>query len=110
MRDLADVLNDEMREDRKVAHIPSFLAGPLAALRDRAARVLPMHMMTRDVMLTSSAIAEGAVDKVAAPGAPGFADLAIAPRKVSQGIAMEHVRHWRKGGYDAGTNEVERVP
>ena len=32
-----------------------------------------------------------------------FKDLGVTPRKISQGIPIEHIRHLRAGGYDMGT-------
>ena len=107
MRQLGRIVCDEMREDLKYAQIPSFFAIPFASLRDWAGTFLPMHMMTRDVVLTSSAIAEGGVDRIVTPGAKTFADLHVVPHKTTSGIAIDHVRHWRKGGYNMGTNEPQ---
>jgi NADH dehydrogenase (ubiquinone) 1 alpha subcomplex subunit 9 len=109
MRDVAYAICDEMREDRKLAHIPAFFASPFAALRERLAKSLPMHMMTRDLVFTTSAIAEGSIDKVVSGSALGLKDLHVIPRKVTEGVAIDHIRHWRKGGYNVGTNEPERV-
>ena len=32
-----------------------------------------------------------------------YADLEIVPSKVTEGFPIEHLRHYRVGGYDAGT-------
>ena len=109
MRELALTICDELREDHKLAHVPTFFAAPAAALRARLAKMLPMHMMTRDLVFTPSGVAEGGVDRVVAPGAKTFADLHTQPHKTTSGIAIDHVRHWRKGGYAGGTNEPEHV-
>ena len=109
MRQVGKVICDEMREDVTFTQIPSFFGIPLAALRDRLGTMLPMHMMTRDVVLTSSAVAEGGVDRIVSPGAKTFADLHIVPHKAMSGIAIDHVRHWRKGGYNMGTNEGQKA-
>lgn len=104
MKDVAKMICDEMREDVKTMMVPSVLAAPLASVRDWLAKRIPMHMLTRDVLFTSAAVAEGEIDKVVSPGAKGYADLHVMPRKVSTGIAIDHVRYWRKGGYMHGTN------
>jgi hypothetical protein len=109
MRELGRIICEEMREDFKLAQIPSFFAIPAAAVRERLARSLPVHMMTRDLIFTSSAIAEATVDKVVRPGAKTFADLRILPHRTTSGIAIDHIRHWRKGGYNMGTNEPEKA-
>lgn len=107
MSELSHVICEEMREDFKLAQIPSFFAIPAAAIRERLALSLPMHMMTRDLIFTSSAIAEATVDKVVRPGAQTFADLRMVPHRTVSGVAIDHVRHWRKGGYNTGTNQPE---
>lgn len=106
---MGEIVCNEMREDVRYTQIPSFFGIPLASLRDRLATVMPMHMMTRDVVLTSSAVAEGGVDRIVRPGAKTFADLHVVPHKTTSGIAIDHVRHWRKGGYNMGTNEPQKV-
>jgi hypothetical protein len=105
MRELGRAICDELREDHKLAQIPSFFAVPAAALRERVSKSLPMHMMTRDLVFTTSYLQEAEVDKVVGRYAKTFSDLAIKPHKTTSGIAIDHVRHWRKGGYNAGTNE-----
>jgi hypothetical protein len=68
-----------------------------------------MHMMTRDLVLTTSNLAEGSIDKVESGNEKGFEALHMIPRTVVEGVAIDHIRHWRKGGYDAGTNEPQSV-
>eukprot|EP00892_Ulva_mutabilis_P007121 jgi/Ulvmu1/4781/UM020_0066.1 len=109
MRDLAYKLCDEMRENRKLHHVQSFVAAPIASFREWLSKSLPMHMMTRDLIYTRSNILEGSVDKVVSSTAKGFADLHVIPRKTTTGVAIDHVRHWRKGGYNVGTNEPDHV-
>lgn len=109
MRDLAYKLCDEMRENRKLHHVQSFVASPVASIREWLSKSLPMHMMTRDLIYTTPFIAEGSVDKVVSSDAKGFADLNLIPRKTTTGVAIDHVRHWRKGGYNVGTNEPDHV-
>eukprot|EP01025_Chloroclados_australasicus_P010682 TRINITY_DN14429_c0_g1_i3.p1 TRINITY_DN14429_c0_g1~~TRINITY_DN14429_c0_g1_i3.p1 ORF type:complete len:354 (+),score=39.03 TRINITY_DN14429_c0_g1_i3:50-1063(+) len=89
----------EMQEEPKLMHIPSFTAYPMAAVRDYIARSLPVHMMTRDLIMTSANIAEADLDKVARKGRKTFADLQLEPASCLAGNAIDHVRHWRKGGY-----------
>lgn len=107
MKEVAYKVCDELREDRKLFHVPTFVAGPLAGIRESLATRLPMHMMTRDLVFTKSALAEGSIDKIESGTAKGFTDLHLKPRTCLDGVAIDHIRHWRKGGYDSGTNEPE---
>jgi hypothetical protein len=109
MKEVAYKVCDELREDRKLFHVSTFFASPLARIREYLSMRLPMHMMTRDLVFTTSAIAEGSIDKVVSGTAKGFEDLQLKPRTCLDGVAIDHIRHWRKGGYDAGTNEPERA-
>ena len=38
-----------------------------------------------------------------ASGVLTFADLGVKPKKISVGLPVEHLRHFRVGGYDFGT-------
>jgi hypothetical protein len=107
MKKVAYMVCDELREDRKLFHVPTFLAGPAASIREYLSMRLPMHMMTRDLVFTKSALAEGSIDKVESGNAKGFKDLHLNARPCRTGVAIDHIRHWRKGGYDRGTNEPE---
>ena len=107
--ELGRAICDELREDHKIFQIPSFFGIPLGRVRDWVSQRLPTHMMSRDLILTTSSIAEANVDKVVRPGAKGFADLQLKPHSTLSGVAVDHVRHWRKGGYNQGTNEPDRV-
>ena len=102
---MARTVCSELREDYKLAQITSFFAVPMAKLRERMSGMLPMHMMTRDLVYTSSFLAEGFIDKIVSPGAKTFEDLDLKPHSTMSGVAIDHIRHWRKGGYNAGTNE-----
>jgi hypothetical protein len=109
MRKLGEIVCDELREDRKLAQLPSFFAIPIANVREWMGRRLPVHMMTRDLVFTKSSIAEARIDRMVSPGAKTFEDLHHAPHQTLSGIAIDHIRYWRKGGYVEGTNEPEKV-
>jgi hypothetical protein len=109
MRTLGELICDELRENHKLADMPSSLAIPIAYLRDWMSRWLPMHMMTRDLIFTTSSIAEAEIDRVVSPGAKTFKDLHHEPIPTLSGVAIDHVRYWRKGGYRAGTNEPQSM-
>ncbi len=38
------------------------------------------------------------------PGVLTFADLGIQPKSIDSGLPIEHVRHYRAGGYELGTD------
>lgn len=60
-------------------------------------------------MFTEDYIAEQAQDAVLPEsGALTFADLDVQPpKKVTLGVPIEHVRHFRVGGYDLGTTSQD---
>ncbi len=60
-------------------------------------------------MFTEDYIKESTHDLVLQPG-PGvltFSDLGITPQRVDKGLPIEHVRHFRVGGYEFGTENTE---
>lgn len=104
---MAAIVCEEVREDHKTMIMPSFIAGAIAGARAYVAKFMPMHMLTRDIMFTPSYIAEADTDMVVSPGALQFKDLHVIPRKMTDSVAIDHVRYWRKGGYDYGTTNPE---
>lgn len=50
-------------------------------------------------MATADYVEESLGDKMVPPGVKGYADLEIVPQKVTDGMALEPVRHARVGGY-----------
>lgn len=55
-------------------------------------------------MLTADYFDEQQADSLLPPDALTFADLDVpAPRKISAGLPIEHLRYFRVGGYDVGT-------
>ncbi len=59
---------------------------------------LPSLPMTSP-MATDDYVEESLRDKVVPPLVKGYADLDIVPQKVTDGLAIEPVRHARVGGY-----------
>jgi hypothetical protein len=52
---------------------------------------------------TADYIDELALDNVLPPGVLGLEDLGVPnPRSIGSGIPLEHLRHYRVGGYDHG--------
>ena len=59
-------------------------------------------------MYTEDYIEEALHDVVLAP-APGvltFSDLGLVPQRIDYGVPIEHVRHFRVGGYEFGTESA----
>lgn len=67
---------------------------------------IPAH-----TMFTEDYIREAAEDNVLQTStADGtFADLGISPQRIDVGLPIEHVRHYRVGGYDVGACEFAFV-
>ena len=53
-------------------------------------------------MASADYVEEQLKDKVAPFGALGYSDLGIIPAKVTEGLPIEPVRHYRTGGYNWG--------
>jgi hypothetical protein len=68
---------------------------------------IPTH-----TMFTEDYIREAAEDNVLQTStADGtFADLGISPQRIDVGLPIEHVRHYRVGGYDVGARSFPFAP
>lgn len=68
---------------------------------------IPTH-----TMFTEDYIREAAEDNVLQTStADGtFADLGISPQRIDVGLPIEHVRHYRVGGYDVGACSIPSAP
>lgn len=53
-------------------------------------------------IFTSDNIVENTQDHVLPPNVLGFKDLGVQAKKVTEGFPIEHLRHYRVGGYDFG--------
>ena len=53
-------------------------------------------------LFTADNIVENTQDHVLPPGVLTFQDLGVEPKKVTEGFPIEHLRHYRVGGYDFG--------
>ena len=53
-------------------------------------------------IFTSDNIVENTQDHVLPPNVLSFKDLGVEPKKVTEGFPIEHLRHYRVGGYDVG--------
>lgn len=56
-------------------------------------------------MFTSDWVDELQVDATlpTGEGIKTFADLNVIPRRIDEGVPIEHIRYYRVGGYDFGT-------
>lgn len=99
---------DVIRETYRVIHVPSSLAKVVAGPREWLLKRLPVPLPV-PTMFTEDYIAEQAQDAVLPEsGALTFADLDVQPpKKVTLGVPIEHVRHFRVGGYDLGTTSQD---
>lgn len=101
MRDAVDLVFHEMREKCVKMFMPAAVARAI---------VFPIHTILHkrmplpfsNYMMTADFIAELSIDNVLPDGTLSFSDIGIDPRKVIQGVPIEHVRFWRSGGYDFG--------
>ena len=53
-------------------------------------------------IFTADNIVENTQDHVLPPNVLGFRDLGVQAKKVTEGFPIEHLRHYRVGGYDFG--------
>eukprot|EP00803_Ostreobium_quekettii_P001733 evm.model.scf_924.6 EVM.evm.TU.scf_924.6 scf_924:37851-40740(-) len=101
MRDAVDLVFNIMREKQTSMLMPSFVAKALVypihtLLHKRIPMPLSNHFMTADF------IDELSKDTVLPEDVANFSHLGIDPRKVTEGVPVEHIRSYRSGGYDAG--------
>ena len=57
-------------------------------------------------LFTSDNIIENSQDHVVPPDVLTFKDLGVEPKKVTEGFPIEHLRHYRVGGYDFGRRSL----
>mmetsp|Transcript_8636 Transcript_8636/g.22276 ORF Transcript_8636/g.22276 Transcript_8636/m.22276 type:complete len:157 (+) Transcript_8636:210-680(+) len=102
VRDLVKLVERTIREESNSVHVPSHLGkmldGPRAFLQQRVSFPVPTLSM-----FTSDFIDEMATDLVVADGARTIQNLGVSPKKINEGVPVEHVRFWRSGGYDFGS-------
>ena len=55
-------------------------------------------------LFTADNIIENTQDHILPPNVLTFKDLGIEPSKVTEGFPIEHLRHYRVGGYDFGAS------
>lgn len=102
VRQLVDFTYQTIREQPNTVHVPSVLAKAAAGPRDWLAKRSPFR---GPAAFTADAIDElqGNFLLPTGPDVLTFADLDMKPLKVTQGLPIEYLRHYRSGGYDFGT-------
>jgi NADH dehydrogenase (ubiquinone) 1 alpha subcomplex subunit 9 len=102
MKELVRLVEKTIREPSGSLNIPSELGKLLDAPRSFLQSQIPFPIPTH-TMFTSDYIDELKSDLVVDDSALGFKDLGIEPSRIDQGVPIEHVRFWRSGGYDFGS-------
>ena len=104
--ELVDFTYRTVREEPATVPFPAALARALALPGDWVAKRTPFRGPSS---FTADSIDELGADFLlpAAPGVLTFADLDMAPRRVTEGIPIEYLRHYRSGGYDFGSTAPE---
>lgn len=111
-RDVYDVIIKTLRlKTDDTIPVPAWLAKAAFAPKDWARRSLPTLPMS-NWMFSADYIDEISSGKVAPVGSLGYKDLNIMPTKVTEGLPIEPVRHFRVGGYAWGdmSNVAKDVP
>ncbi|GAX76358.1 hypothetical protein CEUSTIGMA_g3804.t1 [Chlamydomonas eustigma] len=111
-REIYDVVIKTLRlKTDDTIPVPAWAAKLAFAPKDWARRMLPSLPMS-NWMFSSDYIDEMMKDKITPRGALGFSDLGIMPTKVTEGLPIEPVRHYRVGGYSWGdmANVAKDVP
>ncbi|GIL71260.1 hypothetical protein Vretimale_2871 [Volvox reticuliferus] len=102
IREVYDLLLKTLRIHRDdTVHLPAWAIKAMYKPMDAVRRMLPGLPMTSP-LATDDYVEESLRDKVVPAGALGYADLDIVPQKVTDGLAIEPVRHARVGGYRWG--------
>eukprot|EP00246_Nothoceros_aenigmaticus_P017028 TRINITY_DN804_c0_g1_i1.p1 TRINITY_DN804_c0_g1~~TRINITY_DN804_c0_g1_i1.p1 ORF type:complete len:391 (+),score=65.72 TRINITY_DN804_c0_g1_i1:306-1478(+) len=105
INELVHLMYETIREHPRIIDIPAFIAHLIATpgefLRKRSIPIPRALVFDRDYL---SALED---DYVVSPDVLGFADLGVVPRKL-QGIAIEHLYAFRKGGPSVGAT-LDRV-
>ena len=102
VKELVTLVEKTIREPSGGVSIPSSLGKMLDAPRRALQDAIPFPVPTH-TMLTANYIDEMATDLVLDGSSLGFEDLGVVPQRIDQGVAIEHVRYWRSGGYDFGS-------
>ncbi|BDA40605.1 NADH dehydrogenase [ubiquinone] 1 alpha subcomplex subunit [Coccomyxa sp. Obi] len=100
VREIVELVFNTIREPISIVPIPLALARLLAIPREKLFKSIPIPVNT---LFTADYIEEMTQDHVLPPNVLTYADLEVVPKKVTEGFPIEHLRHYRVGGYDVGT-------
>jgi NADH dehydrogenase (ubiquinone) 1 alpha subcomplex subunit 9 len=108
VRELVQFTYDTIREQSTTVPFPSSLAKLAAVPGEWLGAKTPLRLV--NPMFTTDAIQELALDKVVPEeaGVLTMSDLGVKPHKVTEGIPIEYLRHYRSGGYDFGSTNVDQ--
>lgn len=102
VRDVYDLMIKTLRlQTDDTIHVPKPIAKALMAPLDIARRNLP-YLPMDNFFNSLDYVEESSRDNLAPLGSLGYAALGIKPNKVTDGLPLEPVRHFRKGGYRWG--------
>lgn len=101
-REVYDTIIKTLRlQTDDTVHVPAWLAKLVFGPKDKARRMLPAVPMA-NWMYSADYVEEMNAGKTVAKGALSYSDLNIHAAKVTEGLAIEPVRHYRVGGYSWG--------
>ncbi|KAK9824102.1 hypothetical protein WJX72_007754 [[Myrmecia] bisecta] len=112
VKQIVDLVFHTIREPYKALTVPGAIAKLVAAPREMLFKKVPIPMPT---FLTADYVAEMQQDNILPVGelgrqvVPTLEDLDVDAMKVTEGIPIEHVRHYRVGGYDFGTTSERQA-
>ncbi|EIE26745.1 NAD(P)-binding protein [Coccomyxa subellipsoidea C-169] len=100
VKQIVELVYTTIREPISTFNLPLPVARLLAVPREKLFKMFPIPVNT---MFTADYIEEMTQDHVLPPNVLTYADLEVVPKKVTEGFPIEHLRHYRVGGYDVGT-------
>ncbi|KAK9916799.1 hypothetical protein WJX75_007161 [Coccomyxa subellipsoidea] len=100
VKQVVELVYATIREPLSTVNLPLAVARLLAVPREKLFKMFPIPVNT---MFTADYIEEMTQDHVLPPNVLTYADLEVVPKMVSEGFPIEHLRHYRVGGYDVGT-------
>lgn len=101
MKDLAKFSFETIRERPNTIDLPAAAAKLLAAPGDMLAANSPVRIRFAGISVDS--VDETRIDLVQTQGTLSAADLGVKVHKVTEGLPIEFLRHYRSGGYDLGS-------
>ncbi|KAK9841575.1 hypothetical protein WJX74_008180 [Apatococcus lobatus] len=102
IQQLMQLTLETIREPYHEVYVPRAIAKAITAPREYIYKKLPVPV---NYMFTSDWVDELQVDATLPQqeGLLTYKDLNVLPRRIDEGVAIEHIRYYRVGGYDLGT-------